>query len=215
MAINESLLTEGLLALGLSFSIDAQKRLVKYIEEIELWNETYGLVNATGDELIIKHILDSLAPLALIQEKLSHFQTPVLADAGTGAGLPGIPLAIALSETPLYLVDRMGKRIRFLENQKALLPLANVSILESEIERVKKTFSVISFRAFRPLEKPIIKALFNMLDDVGYLAAYKGKRSKIDEELLSAGKDIGLAEIIKIEVPFLNEERHMVFIQKK
>ncbi|MDR1058118.1 MAG: class I SAM-dependent methyltransferase, partial [Treponema sp.] len=128
----DQLLKEGLDLLGASAPdinrvlISRKERiffsLETYIAEIELFNPAYGLVGA-GDrrELVIKHILDSLAPLGIIHRLLSAFPSPYnIADAGSGAGLPGIPLAICLPDVSFTLIERMGRRAGFLRNTLAV-----------------------------------------------------------------------------------------------
>ena len=120
MKANADLVRSGLEALGI-MTERLLSGLVHYIEEIELWNPSYGLVNSGGDELAIKHILDSLAPLSRLESLLAELDArsgsreerrACLADIGTGAGLPGIPLALALPERRVFLVERMGKRVK-------------------------------------------------------------------------------------------------------
>jgi 16S rRNA (guanine527-N7)-methyltransferase len=211
-AVNLALLEGGLSSMGLRPGPEALGKLARYVAEIELWNQAYGLVNDSGDGLITRHILDSLSGLPLIASR----NPTSLADAGSGAGLPGIPLAICLPDVRVSLIERSGKRCRFLENQKALLRLANVDIREKDIEKASGQFDIVTFRAFRPLEKPILDALLALLAPGGSLAAYKGKRSKIDEEL---GGIAGYGLDQKVEpllVPGLEgEERHLVFLSRK
>jgi len=135
----QSLLVRGLAILGLDGNDKRTETLLRYIGEIETWNPAYGLVNASGDELVIKHILDSLAPWRLLEglleecdnspENKSQDHTATLSDIGTGAGLPGIPLSIIMPDRKVRLVERMGKRISFLESQKSILSLGNVEIV--------------------------------------------------------------------------------------
>ncbi len=210
--INTALLEKGLAALGISASSLQLSQLERYILEIELWNAAYGLVNDSGDSLIIRHILDSLAAYP----DIAALNPANLADAGSGAGLPGIPLAIMLPQTALSLIERSGKRCLFLSNQKALLKLQNLDIREKDICATKGPFELVCFRAFRPLEKPIIDELLALLGPGGRLAAYKGKRSKIDEELAGIASYNLDADIRKLEVPGLEEEeRHLVLLKKR
>ncbi len=208
---NRALLEEGLSALGIPPAPEAADKLLRYLAEIELGNEAYGLVNDSGDSLIVRHVLDSLAGLSAIQA----LSPGSLADAGSGAGLPGIPLSVYMPATRFSLIERSGKRCRFLENQKALLKLSNLEVRESEIGRAKGPFDVIAFRAFRPLEKPIIDELIALMAPEGVLAAYKGKRAKIDEELAGIALYGLKAEIRELRVPFLEgEERHLVLLRR-
>jgi len=196
-------------------------KLYRYLAEIELWNPAYGLVKATSDELVIKHALDSLAPLTILRSLLPEAapafglppSRPRLADLGTGAGLPGIPLALAMSDVDVDLIDRMGKRIRFLENMAALLPLPNARVVQSEVERAAGRYDLVTFRAFRPFERALFTAVFALCDTEGAVAAYKGKPEKARAELAAIEGLYASAEIIPIAVPMLDEERCLVVMR--
>jgi 16S rRNA (guanine527-N7)-methyltransferase len=190
--------------------------LEKYINEIEFFNPAYGLA-AVKDrkELVIKHILDSLAPLGIIFRLLSPFPAPLkIADAGSGAGLPGIPLSIFLPEVSFTLIERMGRRAGFLRNCLAVLELSNAAVEETEMEKAAPwQYHIVTFRAFRPLEPPILRGLFRLCAGGGLLAAYKGRRDKIETEMAAAGKAAGPWEVLPCPVPFLEEERHLLMIK--
>ena len=217
-AVNIDLLSRGLAVLNLDPGEDRLPRLVKYIEEIELWNPAYGLVKAAGDELVVKHILDSLAALPVLR-KLG-LPLDRVADLGSGAGLPGIPLALFLPESKLTLVERMEKRVRFLENQKARLGLANVQIVQAEAERVPGSFDLVTFRAFRPFsERKLFLGVTKLVPPGGAIAAYKGRLDTAREELAALSTDPILgpwaarAEVLPLSVPFLEEERCLVILR--
>jgi 16S rRNA (guanine527-N7)-methyltransferase len=233
VAINTELLKKGLAALSLPTEGRLFEGLALYAGEIEAWNPAYGLVGASGDELIVKHLLDSLAGLAAIRGLASRIAAgrrqngaeaalggafalappPLrLADLGTGAGLPGIPLALALPELSVSLVERMGKRIRFLESEKARLGLSNATVVESEVERAEGSFDLITFRAFRPFERKLFKSVFALCEKDGFVVAYKGKKDKAKAELPEIEGLYSAAEILPIQVPFLDEERCLVVL---
>ena len=201
--------------------IRLQELLEAYVRELELFNPAYGLVGTEAHgELIIKHILDSLAPLGPILGALdrggSPLPSPTMADAGTGAGLPGLPLACALPEVQCTLIERMGRRVGFLQNTLAVLGVRNVRLEQADIEKARSgPFDLITFRAFRPLEPPILKALLRLLTPGGALAAYKGRLEKIQEEMRPIEPLIGNWKAIPLRVPFLEEERHLVVIGGK
>lgn len=188
--------------------------LRRYIKEIETFNPALGLVGAKDqDELVVKHILDSLAPLSVLRRLLPS-GVPIVADAGSGAGLPGIPLAICLPEINFALLERMGRRVGFLEHAAAVLHLTNVDVEQTEIERARQSrYDLVTFRAFRPLEPAMLKALFRLLAPNGVLAAYKAREEKIVEEMAPIASMVGNWEAIETPVPFLDEPRRLVVIR--
>ena len=201
--------------------------LQKYIEEIELFNEAYGLVKVTDRrELIIKHVLDSLAPLKTlirlrennsgVSSNLRFAEAWRIADVGSGAGFPGIPLAICLPKAEFTLIERMEKRAGFLRDCIAVLGIGNVTVEEIEMEKAAPgRFDMAVFRAFRPLEPRILKGLLRLLKPGGFLAAWKGRLENSREEMTAAERSFpGLQwEIHPITVPFLEEERHLTVIR--
>ncbi|MCL2380630.1 MAG: 16S rRNA (guanine(527)-N(7))-methyltransferase RsmG [Treponema sp.] len=222
----DTILEEGLAKLGLDGTRINSAALFRYIEEIELFNPAYGLVKVRDRrELIAKHILDSLAPLNAIRSLTADTpQETRIADVGSGAGLPGIPLAICMPEVEFVLIERMGRRAGFLRNVAAVLALANVRVEEAEMEKISPAscFDIAVFRAFRPLEPAIFKGLSRLLAPGGVLAAYKGRRQAIEEEMASlfgamektALPCISGWETLPLEVPFLEEERHLLLIRR-
>jgi len=221
---DSALLEQGLAKLGLDDIGWIHSLLVKYIEEIELFNAAYGLVRVSDRrELIVKHILDSLAPLRIIRD----LPGKQVADVGSGAGLPGIPLAICIPDAEFTLIERMGRRAGFLRDALAVLGLPNVRVEEAEMEKFARLpsgagrFDLVVFRAFRPLEPGILKGLLRLAAPGGILAAYKGRRESVEEEMAQvldhaekgAGPAIGSWELIPLEVPFLEEERHLLLVK--
>ncbi|MCP4160322.1 MAG: 16S rRNA (guanine(527)-N(7))-methyltransferase RsmG, partial [Deltaproteobacteria bacterium] len=192
--------------LNLDYSKRQLKLLNIYISEIELWNPRYGLVNAKGDMLVIKHILDSLTGVKIVKS----FNKRDLADVGSGAGLPGIPLAIMMPELKVTLIERSGKRVRFLRSIKAMLALDNLSICEMDLKDVKTKYDLVTFRAFKPVEPEIMKLLMRILDKNGKMIAYKGKKENVKMEM-DMVKDIASVEnIFPVFIPGINDERTLV-----
>lgn len=202
-------LKQGLDEIGIDYTDSDVALLETYIHEITLWNKTYGLVKAEGKDLIIRHIFDSLAPLPLLEQM--EFATA--ADVGSGAGLPGIPLAVFLKDKKMALIERSAKRSGFLLNAVSVLNLrGRVSLNEAPVEKVTEHFDVVVFRAFRQFEE-FYKPLMNLLRPGGVLFAYKGKKETILREIKMLPGDTD-AEIIKITVPFLENERHILKLRK-
>jgi 16S rRNA (guanine527-N7)-methyltransferase len=198
-------------------------RLERYIAEIELFNGVYKLVGTRDrEELIVKHILDSLSGTGVISRyadscrgTLSRDAGVRIADAGSGAGLPGIPLAIALPGHHFTLIERMGRRAGFLSNTLAVLGLSNIDVEEKEVEKTAPNrYNIVTFRAYTPLGKDSLKSLFRLLLPNGVLIAYKGKKNTVEQELspLSAQLTAAGWELLPISVPFLDEERHIAVI---
>jgi 16S rRNA (guanine527-N7)-methyltransferase len=205
------LLTQGLQRLGVDPA--AGEPLAKYLAEIERFNPAYHLVKVQDRrELVVKHILDSLAPLAALPRFFSADFTKGarIADAGSGAGLPGIPLAIAFPRARFTLIERMGRRAGFLRNCLAALPLPHAVVEEAEIETAApRRFDIVVCRALPP---PLTR-LARLLLPGGLIAAYKGRRAAIEKELSAAAALLSFDHaVIPLEVPFLDEERHLVFI---
>jgi 16S rRNA (guanine527-N7)-methyltransferase len=191
------------------------KLLNLYIDEIERFNPAYGLVSVRSrEELLGRHILDSLAPLGIIAG-LPEAGRPAsrIADAGSGAGLPGIPLAAALPGARFTLIERMGRRAGFLRNTVAVLGLGNAEVEEGEMEKAGPgRFDLICFRAFHPLGPRLLRSLFRLLAPGGVLAAYKGRREAVDAEMAASGW-AGPWDCVPCPVPGLEEERCLLLLR--
>jgi len=227
MHIDAALLREGLSALSLPPEGALAEGLVRYLEEIERLNPALGLVGASGDELVVKHALDSLAPAALIGRLSSAAAAarvakegggpsaarPRIADLGSGAGLPGIPLALAFPDADVSLIDRMARRTDFLRSACELLRLDNARVVEEQVERVKGSWDLVTFRAFRPFERKLFKRVFALCDTAGCVVAYKGKAERARAELGAIEGLYSSVEIVSVGVPFLPDERCVVVMR--
>ena len=218
-----TILRQGLEALNLPKEKipSIQEKLEGYIKELMLFNAAYDLVGSENHgQIVVNHILDSLSAWALIkdlaQERENGRQVVAqIADIGSGGGLPGIPLAIALPQFQFVLVERMSKRCAFLENCAAVLNLRNVRVENLQAEQVEAaSFDVATFRAFRPLDKKIIKTLLRTIKSDGILAAYKAKQENIATEMAAISSIVPEYKIEKLVVPFMEDhQRHLVLIQ--
>ena len=212
MRESDRLLSDGLAALGLQADGRERELLDAYIAEIELWNNRVDLVGIRRPEdLVVRHILDSLSAV----REISEFQTAELADLGSGAGLPGIPLAIVLAGLEFFLVERSGKRAAFLRGAVAMLGIADrVHVIESDVDRLERAYGGVVFRAFRPFTAEVVASISRALVPGGVLAAYKGRRQAIDAELSAIESRFEPPSIVRLQVPFLNEERHLVIARR-
>lgn len=208
----ESLLRRGIEALGLYPSIAGSiPALEAFLEELELWNKRRDLVNASGEVLVVKHVLDSLAGLPYLAA-LPH---ATIVDVGSGAGFPGIPIALCLADSEVTLVERSTKRATFLRNVVLLLDLKDrVEVIERDLGRIRERFSVVTFRAFRDL-KSFAPSLFGLAEEGGRVVAYKGRRSVAERELVEIGELVAESEVHSVEVPGLEEERTIVVLRPK
>ena len=224
-------LINGLIKCGVpsSAATSLAQKMEAYIKEIILFNSAYNLTNTSDrDELVVRHIFDSLVAWPKIAEHVRNMMAEsaskelVLADIGSGGGLPGIPLAAAFSLCPDFaklrfeLVERMEKRCSFLENCAAILGLKNVTVVNSEAERVNaEEYDLITFRAFRPLDKKMTKTLLRIVKPGGFLCAYKAKVENIKEEMSAISALVPDYEIEPLAVPGLEgSERNLVLIRR-
>ncbi len=228
------ILQEGLALLGLD-APPLEEKMDSYIRILQEYNAKFDLINTDEyDQIAIRHIFDSLSGAKeigrLVEQRIATGVAPeslVLADIGSGAGLPGIPLAAAFPERRFVLVERMTKRVDFLRHCAQALDLNNVTVEENQAERLEqRRFDIAVFRAFRPLEKKMAKVLLRILKDGGCLAAYKARREKIEQEM-NALPNVPAYEVVPLTVPFLTEhvlpaagadgeerERNLVIISK-
>ena len=215
------LLKKGLISCGIPENLidEVSGKMDKYIKEIILFNSAYNLTNTSDyDELVVRHLLDSLAAYKELFTLTKSFseQALVFADIGSGGGLPGIPLATVFPQFHFKLVERMSKRCAFLENCAAILGLKNVEVINSEAEKVpSESFDIAVFRAFRPLDKKMTETLLKLVKKGGYLAAYKAKMDNIKEEMSGIKSLVPEYEVKKLIVPGLEDsERNLVVIRK-
>jgi 16S rRNA (guanine527-N7)-methyltransferase len=209
--VTGSPLRRGLEELGLR-SPAAADLLERYLAELDRWNARFGFVKATPDELVVKHVLDSIAGAATVAGLCAEAAAGGVLDVGSGAGFPGIPLAIALPGVRFTLLERSGKKCAFLENCRALLGLANVTVLAADLSAAAGAHDVLTFRAVAPLDR-FLADLARSKIAWRCIAAYKGRRDRIDEELAALGPAAIQAEVVRLAVPFSDEERHLVVLR--
>lgn len=197
-------LDAGLQALRLDAAL--AEPLTRYLALLLRWNATYNLTAIRDPrEMVTKHLLDSLAMAPFVAS------VSTLADLGTGAGLPGIPLAIALPTLRVTLVESNGKKARFMREAVRTLGLGNAEVAESRIEALNRpnAFMAITARALATL--PQILALGgHLLAADGVLLAMKGARP--DDEIAALPAGWALHEMHALNVPGLDAERHLVVI---
>jgi len=208
--VNTRLLLDGLEELGVTAEDRQIRQLETYVRELELWNRRMNLVKASGDDLVIRHVLDCIAGLPVIRD----LKPRRLLDVGSGAGFPGIPLAVFLTGSEVVLLERSARRVSFLKNALALVKPEGCTIAERELAGEERLFDVVCCRAFRPL-RDSFPGLAARLEPGGSIALYKGKRSVILDELRSLGGEASGYDVrvVPLTVPFLREERHLLLFR--
>ncbi len=193
-------------ALNFKVSEENQQKLLVYLEQLKKWNKTYNLTAITDPEKMLSHhIMDSIvvSPFVLAER---------IADVGTGAGLPGIPLAILHRDKQFLLVDSNGKKVRFMRHVAHLLGLKNVVAKHSRVELVEEKVDMVLSRAFASLQD-MISSTVHLLEKGGEFLAMKGKVPQ--QEMVELGDNVEVISINKIEVPGLIAERCLIKIKLK
>ena len=195
-------LIAGLDDLGLTLDETQIQQLLDFISLLEKWNKAYNLTAIRKkDAMVSLHLLDSLAIVPYIEGKS-------VVDIGTGAGLPGIPLAIYFPDIHFTLLDSNAKKTRFVQQALLELKLKNVSVCHHRVEDYHPGhyFDAVITRAFASLTD-IVAWTGHLIDQQGILLAMKGQSSDIPE--LEAAR----TTLIPINVPGIDEERCLVKIQ--
>jgi len=203
----DELLRDGLLELGLAFSEDQVNSFMTYLTELKKWNKTYNLTGLKKDEdIIIKHFLDSLLYLKVIPNGEIK-----VADVGSGAGFPGIPIKIIRPEIEMYLIEPSGKKAAFLRHIIGTLRTEKIEVIEKRIEDLGK-----GQESFLSVDIAVTRALFSIKDFVkksshivrqgGILVISKGP--KVKEELKKL-KDIK-CEVLTFSLPLSDIKRYIV-----
>ena len=192
---------------NISLTDQQKQQLVDFVKLLDKWNKAYNLTSVRNpDEMLVKHIMDSLVVS-------KYLQGQQFIDVGTGPGLPGIPLAIANPDKQFVLLDSLGKRITFIKNAIRELKLTNVAPVLSRVEEYQEQqFDGVLSRAFASLND-MVDWCYNLPNTSGHFYALKGQYQP--EELAEVIKPIELVEVIKLNVPELVGERHLVVLKHR
>lgn len=188
---------------------DRQKeQLIGYVNLLNKWNKAYNLTSVRDpQQMLVRHILDSIVVNP-------HLRGNTFIDVGTGPGLPGIPLAIVRPDSHFTLLDSLGKRVRFLKQVQHELKLDNIEPVQSRVEEFNAPtgFDGVISRAFASLQDMLEWCRHLSKAETGRFYALKGV---YPEDEISSLPDCFLIEsVVKLEVPNLNAERHLVIIKK-
>jgi 16S rRNA (guanine527-N7)-methyltransferase len=200
-------LEKGVAELGLALGRDGRDKLLQYLALLEKWNQVYNLTAIRGGEKMISgHLLDCLAVIPFMTG------TRVL-DVGSGAGFPGIPIAVARPDIQVALLDSNHKKAAFLRQAVAELQLKNVSVVCGRVEawQTPEKFDCIISRAFAEIAE-FIALTKHLLAPRGVLAAMKGIYPF--EEIERLPPDFRLRQVRAFAVPGLEAERHLILVER-
>lgn len=205
-------LVRGLEALALDVAL--AEPLMAYLLELQRWNRTYNLTAVRDPaEMVTRHLLDSLSVMPALPDTLRTGAGSRLCDVGSGAGLPGIPLAIARPDWSVTLVDSVGKKVRFLRHVQRSLGLPNILPVEGRAENLpaEPPFDAVISRAFASLHD-FVALTGQLAGGDGVWLAMKGKLEDSEIERLPRG--FAVREVTTLSVPGLNEARHLVVVRR-
>lgn len=198
------ILRQGLQDLALSADEDKIEQLLRFIKLIGKWNKAYNLTAVRDEQEMARlHILDSLAILPYVQGSR-------VADIGTGAGLPGIPLALFLPDCEFTLLDANSKKTRFVQQAVLELKLKNVTVQHSRVEHFQpaELYSTVIMRAFASMDK-ILQLTGHLMAEDSVLLAMKGQ--KPDHELIQITEPY---TVLPVSVPGIEAERCVIRIER-
>jgi len=200
------MLEAGIGQLGLTISAPRQQLLLDYLALLDKWNAAYNLSGIKNiDQMLPYHLLDSLALVPYIDGQ-------VMVDVGTGAGLPGIPLAICYPEKRFFLLDSNGKKTRFLFQVKTELGLDNVQPVHARVENFQspEQIDIVLCRAFSALDR-FVAFSADLINQSGKLLAMKGQFPDAEISVLPPGFTVtGTRELT---VPGVEGSRHLIEIR--
>ena len=200
-------LSKGIEALALTIAPQNQQRLLQYLALIVKWNQVHNLTAVREPEkMLTQHLLDSLAVAP-------HISGPRVADVGSGAGLPGIPLALARPDWSVVLIESSHKKAAFLQQARIELKLENIEIVTERVEHYRPagSFATVISRAFSDLAEFVTLA-GHLCGEQGRLAAMKGIYPH--EELAQLPAQFTVEKIVPVAVPGLAAERHLVLVKR-
>jgi 16S rRNA (guanine527-N7)-methyltransferase len=200
----QQILADGLATQEIALTQETQMRLLDYLTLLSKWNKVHNLTAVRDAEAMVKlHLLDSLAVLP-------HLRSGNLLDVGSGAGLPGIPLALSRPELKVTVLDSSHKKATFLRQAKAELGLDNLDVVCERVEKYhpEQKYDQVISRAFSDISE-FVKLTGHLRSGQGLWLAMKGVYP-YDE--LAQLKDVS-AEIVPLTVPGLDAQRHLVFLK--
>lgn len=199
-------LQRGLRALDIDLSAEARAKLLQFLDLLARWNRAYNLTAVREiEQMLPRHVLDSLSVLPYIRGLR-------VLDVGTGAGLPGIPLALALPGVQFVLIDSNAKKLRFVRQAIHDLGLKNVDAVNAPVERYQPdaSFSTVIARAVAAIPD-MLKHCRHLCAPGGAILAMKGVFP--EAELAAIGPEFAVRDVVRLTVPGLDAARHLVILE--
>ncbi len=202
----ESRLIELIAKTNLTVTDKQISQLVGYVKLLDKWNHAYNLTSVRDpNDMLVRHILDSIVISPFLQGRR-------MIDVGTGPGLPGIPLAIINPDIQFYLLDSLGKRVRFLKQVIHELGIGNVETVQSRVEQFipDEKFDVVLSRAFASMTDMVTWCKHLPKEKNGLFYALKGQFP--EDEIAQLPDWCNVIEIKALHVPELEGDRHLVIL---
>jgi 16S rRNA (guanine527-N7)-methyltransferase len=206
---------EGARDLGLGLTPAQAEQLARFASLLGRWNAVHNLTAIDAPDTILSHhLLDSLALLPVISPIFWQHAIRVL-DIGSGGGLPGIPLAVAMPAWQVTLVDKVRKKVAFLTQARVELGLKNVECIHARAEDLRiAPFDLVVSRAFASLAD-FVKVSSQLIAPGGWWAAMKGAVPQGEiAQLAERFPAVRVVDIVKLDVPRLGAERHLILLQR-
>lgn len=204
-------LDAGLEALGLNLQEAQKTQLLTYLSLIQKWNKVYNLTALRDpDEMFSHHLLDSLAAIAPLLRHAAGRPLRIL-DVGSGAGLPGVVIAICCPELTVDCVDTVGKKAAFIQQASVTLKLPNLRGLHDRVEKLAGPYDVICSRAFASLPD-FVNWSSGALAPEGVWLAMKAKHPA--DEIAALPPEVTVFHVEPLKVPGLDAERCIVWMEK-
>jgi 16S rRNA (guanine527-N7)-methyltransferase len=210
-------LRKGLSTLSLTLSDAQVEQLLSYLDLIQKWTKVYNLTAVRApEEMLTHHLLDSLAVIAPLQKQLATLGfadvAPVrLLDVGSGAGLPGVVIAICCPHITVHCVDTVAKKAAFIQQVAVTLKLPNLRGIHARVENLTDPYQVVSSRAFASLAD-FVAWSGAALAGRGVWMGMKGKHPADELAALPASAEVFHVE--QLDVPGLGAERCIVWVRK-
>lgn len=203
----QAILEQGIQDAKLAISAETQHKLLGYLALMQKWNKVHNLTAVRdADEMVTLHLLDSLVVLPYAYAKN-------LLDVGSGAGLPGIPLALCLPDLQVTVIDSNSKKVSFMRQVKAELGITNLEVIGGRVEDIAPTrqFEIIISRAFSDLSL-FISLTHHLLATDGKWLAMKGVYPEAELADLLAKTGVVASKVEVLNVPGLEAQRHLAFL---